>query len=130
MAVDPMTPGPLLMKYRRNHLNAMQKALQVIDEVDAEFHSIFGRKYGGTIEEYRLDDAEYALVTIGSPTGVAKEAVDYFREQGQKVGLIKVRVLRPFPAPRLLKALQGLKAIGVVDRSVSFGWNTGALYQK
>lgn len=130
MAVDPMTPGALMMKYRRNHLEAMQAALKVIDEVDEEFYRAFGRKYGGTVEEYRLDDAEAVLITIGSMTGAAKEAVDYLRGRGQKVGLIKVRVLRPFPAERIIRALATAKAIGVVDRSVSFGWNAGALYQE
>jgi phenylglyoxylate dehydrogenase alpha subunit len=130
MAVDPMTPGALMMKYRRNHLEAMQSALHIIDTVDEEFYRAFGRKYGGTIEEYRLDDAEAVLITIGSMTGAAKEAVDHLRRQGERVGLIKVRVLRPFPAERLLKALKFAKAVGVVDRSVSFGWNSGALYQE
>lgn len=130
MAVDPMTPGALMMKYRRNHLEAMQSALHVIDTVDEEFYCAFGRKYGGTIEEYRLDDAEAVLITIGSMTGAAKEAVDHLRRQGERVGLIKVRVLRPFPAERLLKALKFAKAVGVFDRSVSFGWNSGALYQE
>lgn len=130
MAVDPMTPGHLLMKYRRDHLEAMQAALAVIDAVDAEFGRFFGRRYGGTIETYRLDDAEVALITIGSTTGAGKEAVDHCRAQGKKVGLIKVRVLRPFPEQRIRQALRNVRAFGVIDRSVSFGWNTGALYQE
>lgn len=130
MSVDPMTPGPLLMKYRANHLQAMQVALDEINIIDQEFYELFGRKYGGTIEEYRIDDADTVIITIGSPTGTAKEAVDHYREQGEKVGLIKVRVLRPFPYKRIVHSLKKVKAIGVVDRSVSFGWNTGALYQE
>lgn len=130
MAVDPMTPGPLLMKYRRNHLEAMQAALTVIDAVDAEFGHLFGRRYGGSIEAYRLDDADAALITIGSATGAGKEAVDRCRAQGKKLGLLKVRVLRPFPQQQIRQALRAVHAVGVVDRSVSFGWNTGALYQE
>ena len=130
IAVDPMTPGPLLMKYRQNHLESMQKALEIIDKADAEFDAIFGRKYGGTIEEYCLEEAECVLITMGSPAGVSKEAVDHYRDRGKKVGLLKVRVLRPFPFKRILHALDNVKAIGVLDRSVSFGWNTGGLYQE
>ncbi|MGI6604562.1 MAG: transketolase C-terminal domain-containing protein [bacterium] len=130
MAVDPMTPGNLLMKYRRNHLEAMQTALRVIDEIDADFYRVFGRRYGGTIEEYRLEGADAVLVTIGSMTGAAREVVDLLRDQGKKVGLVKVRVLRPFPLKRIVRALRSAKAIGVVDRSVSFGWNSGALFQE
>ncbi|MGI6129056.1 MAG: phenylglyoxylate dehydrogenase [bacterium] len=130
IVVDPMTPGPKLMKFRRNHLESMQAALDVIVSVDEEFGKMFGRSYGGVIEEYKMQGADSALITIGSPTGAGKEAVDYWRSQGRNVGLIKVRVLRPFPAQRLIRALQGVKAIGVVDRSVSFGWNSGALYQE
>ncbi len=130
IAVDPMTPGPMLMKFRRQHLESMQAALDVIDSVDVEFGKMFGRSYGGVIEEYKMKGADSALITIGSATGAGKEAVDYWRSQGKNVGLIKVRVLRPFPVQRLIRALQGVKAIGVVDRSVSFGWNSGALYQE
>ncbi|HHV08565.1 MAG TPA: phenylglyoxylate dehydrogenase, partial [Firmicutes bacterium] len=97
IAVDPMTPGPMLMKFRRQHLESMQAALDVIDSVDVEFGKMFGRSYGGVIEEYKMKGADSALITIGSATGAGKEAVDYWRSQGKNVGLIKVRVLRPFP---------------------------------
>jgi phenylglyoxylate dehydrogenase alpha subunit len=131
IAVDPMFDGSMMMKFRHNHLEAMQAALDVIDNVDKEFGSTFGRSYGGLIEEYRMDDAEVVLFSIGSSTGAGKDAVDLYRERGEKVGLIKVRVLRPFPTKRILKALsKSVRAIGVVDRSVSFGWNTGALFQE
>ncbi len=131
IAVDPMFDGSMMMKFRHNHLEAMQAALDVIDNVDKDFSSTFGRSYGGLIEEYRMDDAEVVLFSIGSSTGAGKVAVDLYRERGEKVGLIKVRVLRPFPTKRILKALsKSVRAIGVVDRSVSFGWNTGALFQE
>ncbi len=130
MAVDPLTNGDLLMEYRNKHLAAQQSALQVIENVDKEFEELFGRGYGGLIEEYRCEDAELAVVTMGSMTGAAKEAVDNKRRQGLKVGLVKIRALRPFPSARVLKALQSMEAFGVVDRNVSFGWNTGIVYQE
>lgn len=128
MAVDPLTPGAILWKYRANHLQGMQKALDVIEEVNDEFEHKFGRSYGGAVDTYRLEDADIAVVTIGSMTGTAREAVDIMREKGYKVGLLKVRFLRPFPAKKIREALSNKKAFVVVDRSVSFGWNTGVLY--
>ena len=89
---------------------------------------MFGRSYGGVIEEYRCEDAEVVVVTMGGITGTGKDAVDEARERGIRVGLIKIRFYRPFPAKRIAKALQGKKAFCVVDRSVSFGWNRGSMY--
>lgn len=130
MAIDPLTPGHILMEYRQNHLEAMQNALNVIDRVDTEFEDKFGRSYGGTIEEYKCEDADIVLTVMGSMTGTAKEAVDIKRKEGIKIGLIKVRVIRPFPRDRILKAMKGKKAFAVVDRNVCFGWNTGVLYME
>lgn len=130
MAVDPLTNGDLLMEYRYKHMQGQQNALNVIDQVDKEFGKIFGRYYGGLIEEYRMDDAEIAIITMGSMTGAAREAVDIKRREGIKIGLVKIRSLRPFPKERLIKALLNVKAFGVVDRNVSFGWNTGVVYQE
>lgn len=128
MAVDPLTNGPLLTEYRLRHTQGQRRALELIDKLDEEFGRTFGRHYGGLIEEYRNDDSEVALVTMGSMTGVAREAVDQAREQGKKVGLVKLRSVRPFPGRRIVAALKGKKAFGVVDRSVSFGWGTGITY--
>lgn len=130
MAVDPLTPGNILMEYRESHLQAMQNALGVICKVDEEFGASFGRRYGGLIEEYRCQDAETVVVAMGSMVGTAKEAVDIKREAGIRVGVVKVRFMRPFPRQQLRQALAGKKAFAVVDRNVSFGWNTGALYQE
>ncbi len=130
MAVDPLTNGDLLMEYRYKHLLSQQKALKVIDDVDKEFEYLFGRSYGGLIEEYRMNDAETAILVMGSMTGAAKEAVDIKRKEGIKIGLIKIRALRPFPKERIIKSLDKVKAFGVVDRNVSFGWNTGVVYQE
>lgn len=131
MAVDPMTPGDSMMKHRYHHLHSMQNAIDIIDSNDKDFEKIFGRSYGGVIEKYKIDDAEHIIITMGSPTGTAKEAVNKYRELGMKVGLIKIRVLRPFPLKRIIDALSdSVKSIGVVDRAVSFGWNCGAVYQE
>lgn len=128
MAVDPLTNGPLLTEYRLRHTQGQYRALKLIDELDKEFGQVFGRCYGGLLEEYRNDDSEAVLVTMGSMTGVAREAVDQAREQGKKIGLVKLRSVRPFPERRIVAALKGKKAFGVVDRSVSFGWGTGITY--
>lgn len=130
MAVDPLTHGYLLTEYRLKHMAAQQNALKLFDEIDQEYGRRFGRSYGGAIEEYRCDDAEFVLVTMGSMTGAAKESVDRAREQGMPVGLVKIRLVRPFPAERIAKVLAGKKAYGVIDRNVSFGWNTGIIYEE
>ncbi len=131
MAIDPMTPGESMMKHRYHHLNSMQNVIEIMDFMDKDFEKIFGRSYGGAIEEYKTEDAEHIIITMGSPTGTAKEAVNRYRELGKKVGLIKVRLLRPFPTKRIIDALSdSIKSIGVVDRAVSFGWNNGAVYQE
>ena len=128
LALDPMTPGKLLMHYRKSHLDAMQNAQRVIDEVDKKFADVFGRSYGGMIEEYRCEDADVVIVTMGGMTGAGKDAVDMAREQGIKAGLVKIRFYRPFPAERIAKALEGKKAFSVIDRSVCFGWAKGSMY--
>jgi len=136
MAVDPLTGGAggagpaLFVRYRKGLCKGMQNALRVITEVHEEWGRRFGRSYAPLVEEYRLEDAEYAVMTIGSMTGAAKDAVDAMREQGEKVGLIKIKTFRPFPLDALRKALSKIKAVGVVDRSVSFGWNSGPVYQE
>ena len=77
----------------------------VVDEVDAEFAKHFGRSYGGSIDTYRMEDAEIALITLGTATCTARVAVDELRAEGKKVGLIKLRFMRPFPHEELRKAL-------------------------
>ena len=135
MAVDPLTggaggPGPsTFVRYRKGQCSGTQNALKVITEVHEEWGRRFGRTHAPLIESYRMDGAEYAIMTIGSMTGAAKDAVDEARERGDKVGLVKVKTYRPFPAQALAAALAEVKAVGVVDRSVSFGWNCGPLFQ-
>jgi len=99
----------------------MRKAAEILEDVDREFGRAFGRSYGGALETYRLEDAEVGLVTLGTVTSVARDVVDLLRDQGEKVGLLKLRYFRPFPAERLRDATEQLHALGVYDRAVSFG---------
>jgi pyruvate/2-oxoacid:ferredoxin oxidoreductase alpha subunit len=123
-------PPEEVAEYRRRQLSALERAKNKIDTIDKEFEAIFGRSYGGQIDKYRMEDAEIALIVIGSCAGTARVAVDRKREQGIKVGLVKVRVFRPFPEEKLAGTLRGLKAIGVIDRNVCFGWNCGHLFME
>jgi pyruvate ferredoxin oxidoreductase alpha subunit/phenylglyoxylate dehydrogenase alpha subunit len=108
----------------------MQKALEVIEEVHKEYGEKVGRYYGPLIEAYRMEEADYAIMTIGSMTGAAREAVDIARGEGKRVGLLKVKTFRPFPVEAICRSLAKAKALGVVDRSVNYGWGTGPLYQE
>lgn len=128
MAVDPLTNGALMTEYRISHMLAMQNALKKLQEIDKWFGEKFGRTYGGPIEYYRMEDAKLALVTIGSMTGTAKEAVDIAREKGVKAGLIKIRMMRPFPKSLLISAISNVERWASIDRAVSFGWNCGPVY--
>ncbi len=136
MGVDPLTGGAggagprNFVRYRKGQCHGMQNALRVIREVHAQWGERFGRYHAPLVEEYRLDDADYALVTIGSMTGAAKDAVDAARDEGEQVGLIKIKTFRPFPLAAMTAALAKVDRIGVVDRSVSFGWNSGPVYQE
>lgn len=128
MAIDPGTPGELLIQHRYQHLAAMEKAKEIIGEADREFGRAFGRSYGGLLEAYRCEDAQSLFVTMGSVTGTARDSIDRAREKGIPVGLVKVRALRPFPSKELARIAAGKKAMGILDRSVLFGWNAGTLF--
>jgi len=118
-------PAELFAEYRYKACAAHQRAKGKFDEIDREFGKKFGRSYGGQIEEYKTDDADIVIVTMGCSTGTAKVVVDRKREEGVKVGLVKVRMFRPSPHERLVKVLNGKKAIGVIDRSVCYAWGCG-----
>jgi len=116
------------MELRYKHCQALQRAKKKVDEIDTEFKEYFGRGYGGQIDEYRTEDAEIIILTSGSTAGTTRAVVDTKRAAGVKVGLVKLRLFRPFPVERLIKALKGKKAIGVIDRSIAYGWNGGPIY--
>jgi pyruvate ferredoxin oxidoreductase alpha subunit len=100
----------------------MNNSIQKIYQVDQEFGDRFGRYYGGMVDEYRCDDAEVILVTVGSVSGTVRLVVDKMRKQGYPVGMLKLRYLRPFPQEEILKVVKKVKAIGVIDRDISFGY--------
>ena len=128
----PMTTAPWMApreftEYRAKHLAALQRTKPKLEEIEGEFQKVFGRSYGGQIEEYRCEDADIVLVALGSCVGTAKTVVDQKRDEGLKVGLVKVRLFRPFPREKIAAALKGRKAVGIIDRNVDFGWNCGHL---
>lgn len=136
MAVDPLTGGgaglgaSMFVRYRRGQCKAMQKSLEVIEAVHAEYAERIGRTYAPLVEQYRMDNADYAILTIGSMTGAARDAVDLARESGQRVGLLRLKTFRPFPVEALNRAIGSIRALGVVDRSVNYAWNTGPVHQE
>lgn len=127
LAVGPYDISPYYMEHKVQQAEAMKAAKGRILEVAAEFEKISGRRYG-LFEEYRMEDAEYALVLIGSSAGTAKAAVDRLRAEGAKVGLVKIRVFRPFPGEELARVLAGTKAVAVMDKSEGFSANGGPLF--
>lgn len=116
------------LELRHKHVSAMERAKAKFDRIDKEFETIFGRSYGGQIEEYRMEDADVVLVGSGSMCGTIKSVIDEKRNAGVKVGLLKIRMYRPFPSEVMINALKGKKAIGVVDRSLCFGFKGGPIY--
>jgi pyruvate ferredoxin oxidoreductase alpha subunit len=110
------------MEFRYQQHEAMNRAVAVIAEVDRKFGEKFGRFYGGLLEEYRGEDAEAVLVGMGSVTGTARIVVDRLRDRGLKVGLVKLRFYRPFPAEYFKALGRRVKAIGIIDRDLSFGY--------
>lgn len=130
---EPMAIGPLdlqayLFEHKAQQGNAMKAAKQVILDVSKEFEKWTGRHYD-LFEEYKLDDAEIAIVCMNSTAGTSKAVVDKLREQGVKAGLLKIRVYRPFPGEEVAKALSHLKAVAVLDKSDSLNAIGGALFE-
>ncbi len=115
-------------RHRRAIGAAMDQALAAAEEADAEWRRRTGRGWG-IVERYRCDDAELVFVTMGSMCGTAREAVDELREAGQAVGLVKVRLFRPFPAAELRAALAGVRNVVVLDRNFCPGAG-GVLHQE
>ena len=100
---------------------------EVVKEAESRFESIFGRHYSGLTESYRTDDADYILITLGSISGLVRETVDKLREQGEKVGLLRIRYMRPFPNEEIAEAVKNAKAAAVLEKDISFG-NEGTVY--
>jgi pyruvate ferredoxin oxidoreductase alpha subunit len=122
----PVTMGPLASpdwyyEFKYQQAVALKEAYKVAKDVDALYGEKFGRSYG-VLETYKMEDAEYAIVTYGGAAfGNAKAAADIARERGTAAGVVRVRLYRPFPTMDLLKALEGVKAFAVLDRAIMFG---------
>lgn len=119
IAVGPYAITDYYMEAKRNQAEGMKNVSKVVREVAQEFEKISGRHYG-LIEEYGMEDAEYAVVMIGSAAGTTKDAVDKLRKKGEKVGLIKIRLYRPFPAEEIAKALEHVQAVAIMDRAEGY----------
>lgn len=128
IAVGPLDVQSYLFEHKYQQAEAMRNAKKVILEVAKDFEKMTGRKYS-FFEEYRMDDAEIAVVCMNSTTGTTKTVVDELREKGIKAGMVKVRVFRPFPAEEIAEALGNLKAVAIMDKADSLNAMGGALYE-
>jgi pyruvate ferredoxin oxidoreductase alpha subunit len=130
----PVTYGPLdlydyYFEHKRQQVEAMELAPDVIKKVGEEYGRLTGRKYQ-MIHPYEIEDAEIGVLVLGSTAGTARVAVRAMREKGVKVGLVKLRVFRPFPKDEIKKALKGMKAVAIMDRSDSFGAFGGPVFSE
>jgi pyruvate/2-oxoacid:ferredoxin oxidoreductase alpha subunit len=107
--------------HRRQHQEAFDRVPEVYAEAQAEFEKVFGRKIPDRVVPYQMDDAEIAIVCIGTFASTVKPVVDKLRKQGIKAGLVRLRMLRPFPEQEMVEILSGVERIGVMDRDISLG---------
>lgn len=114
-----------IFKYKEHR--AMLEAVSVIAEAEEKFAEIFGRRYTGLIEKYLADDADFIIVTLGSIAGLCRETADKLRAEGKRVGVVRIRYMRPFPAAELAEVLKNAKAAAVLEKDISFG-NEGTVY--
>jgi pyruvate ferredoxin oxidoreductase alpha subunit len=129
---SPITMGPadlpdFYMEHKKQQHEAMKKALEIVKQVGKEYKEISGKFYD-TMETYKLNDAEVAIVVIGSTSGTVRETVDIMRKKGLKVGSLKLRLFRPFPRDDIINALRHLNVIAIMDKSDSFGSFGGPLF--
>jgi pyruvate ferredoxin oxidoreductase alpha subunit len=130
-AKDPISFGmyatpEYYMEFRYEMDEAQKRAKGVIAKYGKEFGTMFGRDYSAFVEGYQLEDAETAIVAMGSICGTVKDAIDEMRAAGKKVGLLKIRVFRPFPSEEIAKALAKVKRVAVLDKNISLGSKGGA----
>lgn len=107
--------------YKYGEHRAMVGASAVIAEVENRFARIMGRRYPGMLDLYRMEDAEVAIVTLGSVAGLVRQTVDGLRAAGLRAGLVRIRYMRPFPSAELARVLSGVRAAGVLEKDISFG---------
>ena len=126
IAYGPYAVTNYVMEARRAQMQGLRNAKQVALDVAKEFAAISGREYG-FFEEYKMEDAEYAMVIIGSAAGTAKDTADQLREQGIRAGVLKIRLFRPFPAEEIAHALRNVRYLAIMDRTEDFNTNCGPL---
>lgn len=130
----PLTFGPFDMfdyyfEHKRSQFVGLENAPRVVEQVNREYAELTGRSYGnGRIETYRMEDAEVAVVIMGSAAGTAKDVIDEMREEGYKIGLVRIRLYRPFPYQDVVEALKDVKVVGVFDRAQHGGAMGGPLF--
>jgi len=128
ICISPVVfPETTYMEYKYSQARSAERSKKIIEEVDRKFEKHFGRKWGGLIESYYTEDADYILITMGSLTTTAKAVTEELRKQGMSAGLIKLRFYRPFPEKELIECIEGAKIAGVLDRNFSYGY-AGAVY--
>ncbi|MEM0160581.1 MAG: pyruvate ferredoxin oxidoreductase [Thermoplasmata archaeon] len=123
-----MPDGPF-MEFRHKSEIALEQAKTIIKKVDLEFKEQFGRSYGGLVENYMTEDAEYIITMLGSTASTAKYVVNKMRSEGKKVGLLKIRSFRPFPVEEIRNTAKNVKVLGVMDKSYTYG-HGGALFNE
>ncbi len=129
----PVTVGPFdglhgfYFEHKVSQNRAMTRAFKVYQDVADEYAGLSGRQYG-MLDAYRMDDAEIAIVVVGSTAGTTRTVVDKLRARGTKAGMVRVRVFRPFPHEEYVKVLAGTKVVGVMDRADSFGAQGGPVF--
>jgi len=132
----PMTMGPVAFpnyyfEFKRQQEESMRKALEMIQQANEEYAEVSGRRYGdGLLEPYCLEDAEIAIICLGSTAGTVKTVVDELRSEGAKVGLLRIRTFRPLPVMGIVKELEKMRAVAVMDRSMSFGGHGGPVFHE
>lgn len=125
-AVGPYSITDYYFEAKRNQAEGMKHVPQVVLDVAKEFAAVSGREYG-LFEEYCMEDAERAVIIIGSAAGTTKDAIDALRAKGEKVGMIKIRLYRPFPADEIAESLKNVKAVAIMDRAESYTNHGGPL---
>lgn len=131
---NPFTVGAIdftdyYFEHKRAQIEAMAESKEIISQVQHQFGERFGRKYAA-IEEYRLSDAEVAILVLGSTAGTAKVVIDELREKGHSVGMLKLRLFRPFPSEEIIKALSSVKVLAVLDRSDGMAGMGGPVFSE
>ena len=126
VSVGPYSISNYAMEAKKNQEIAMENSKEVILRVAEAFERVSGRRYG-LFEEYRTEDADHIMLIMGSAAGTAKQACDDLRDNGMKVGVLKLRVFRPFPAAEIAKALSGCKSVAIMDRCECYNGNGGPL---